>query len=158
MRLRHFLVALALCLAVAPLAFAQQFSSLEERMSSQQFKDAGLDKLTPEQLAKLNEFIRNEVNARTAQTRKSDQDRFGFHESNDRDSLVTRIEGTFTGWDGHTVFHLNNGQVWEQIDSSETLEGIKVDNPIVKIEPGFMGSWVLSIDGYNGTAKVKRIK
>ena len=65
MRCRHLFVSLLACVAIAaPLAFAQQFSSVEERMSSADFKAAGLDKLSPEELAKLNAFIKNEVETR----------------------------------------------------------------------------------------------
>ena len=138
MRFRNLFVPLLVCLSfAAPLAMAQQFSSVEERMSSADFKAAGLDKLTPEELARLNDFVRKEVDNRTAQARAAagqqrarDQDRFGFHdEHGDRDSLVTRIAGTFTGWNGHTKFTLNNGQVWQQVDSAAQFEGITLQNP-----------------------------
>ncbi|MEO7477683.1 MAG: hypothetical protein ABIT64_00430 [Lysobacteraceae bacterium] len=167
MRFRHLLASFLVCLSFAvPLAMAQQFSSLEERMSSSDFKAAGLDKLTPDELARLNDFVKKEVDNRTAQARaaagrNSDKDpnNFGFHtDRGERDSLVTRIAGKFTGWTGNTVFTLNNGQVWQQVDSSAQFEGINLQNPEVTISPSFMGSWMLGVKGYNSQVRVKRIK
>ncbi len=168
MRLRHLFAALAACLVLAaPLAFAQQFSSVEERMSSQQFKEAGLDKLSPEELAKLNAFIRNEVNVRTAQAHeagareqnKNDAGRIGFKDYyGERGEVVSRIPGTFKGWHGGTVFTLENGQVWRQIDSTE-LAGVNIENAVVHITPSLVGNgWFLQVEGYGSYTKVERVQ
>ena len=167
MRFRNLFVSFLVCMSFAlPLAMAQQFSSLEERMSSSDFKAAGLDKLTPDELARLNNFVRKEVDNKTAQARAAagnnsaqNQDNFGFHtDRGKRDSLVTRIAGKFTGWTGNTVFTLNNGQVWQQVDSAAQFEGISLQDPEVTISPSFMGSWMLRVNGYNSQVRVKRIK
>jgi hypothetical protein len=50
------LAALAISLAALPV-MAQQFSSLEERMSASDFKAAGLDQLTPQQLQFLDNWL-----------------------------------------------------------------------------------------------------
>jgi hypothetical protein len=168
MRLRHLLVPFALCVAAAaPLAFAQQFSSLEERMSTADFKAAGLDKLSPEELAKLNAFIRNEVNVRTEQAHeagareqnRNDAARIGFLDYHgDRNEIVSRIPGTFKGWSGGTTFTLENGQVWRQIDDS-TLAGVHVENAVVHITPSLVGNgWFLQVEGYGSYAKVERVQ
>ncbi|MEO5596945.1 MAG: hypothetical protein ABIQ97_07340, partial [Lysobacteraceae bacterium] len=70
----------------------------------------------------------------------------------------TRIAGTFKGWSGNTKFVLSNGQVWQQIDSAAQMGGVNVDSPVVTLEPGFMGSWMLSVEGFNSKVRVKRIK
>ncbi len=168
MRCRHLLVSLAVCIAVAtPLAIAQQFSSVEERMSSADFKAAGLDKLSPAELARLNAFIKNEVEARAAQAReagareqnKNDAERIGFKDYHgDRSEIVSRIPGTFRGWSGGTTFTLENGQVWRQTDSSE-LAGVHLENPVVHISPSLVGSgWFLQVEGYGSHAKVERVQ
>ena len=51
-----FAIAFAISLSVA--ASAAEFSSLEERMSQTQFHDAGLDKLSPQELKNLNDWLR----------------------------------------------------------------------------------------------------
>jgi hypothetical protein len=57
--LRRFAVSL-LVLAFAAPAAAQEFSSLEERMSAAEFKAAGLDKLSPAELEALNRWLRGQ--------------------------------------------------------------------------------------------------
>ena len=168
MRCRSLILMLAAGLAfAAPLVFAQQFSSVEERMSSADFKAAGLDKLSPEELARLNAFIRNEVSTRTAQAHaqgvreqdRSDALRMGFKDYyGDRDKITSTIPGTFRGWSGGTEFTLANGQVWRQSDPSSQLVGVHLENPVVYISPGMMGTWFLQVEGYGSYTKVERVK
>jgi hypothetical protein len=169
MRFRSLIITLLAGFAfAAPLVLAQQFSSVEERMSSSDFKAAGLDKLSPEELARLNEFIRNEVQARTAQAREagahaqdlSDAARMGFKNYNgERGKITSRIPGMFKGWDGATTFTLENGQVWRQVDSASQLAGVHLNNPVVHISPGVMGGiWYLQVEGYGATTKVERVQ
>jgi hypothetical protein len=158
MRLR---LALLLVLATTGLQ-AQDFSSLEERMSAAEFRAAGLDKLSPEELAALNAWLRGRTAGRPAPAGGAlapapAQDRIGFHDTTEERMVVSRIVGQFTGWDGKTRFELENGQVWQQAESA-TLKGISVDSPAVTIEPAFLGSWLLRVDGFNQRVRVRRIK
>ncbi|NNJ64680.1 MAG: hypothetical protein HKP16_03880, partial [Xanthomonadales bacterium] len=50
--------ALLLLVAAAPLQAADGFSSLEEQMSGKEFTEAGLDKLSQDELDALNAWIR----------------------------------------------------------------------------------------------------
>ncbi|MBS0575793.1 MAG: hypothetical protein JSS45_05135 [Proteobacteria bacterium] len=166
MRLRTLVATLAFALVLAaPLASAQQFSSLEERMSSADFKAAGLDKLSPEELARLNAFIRGEVDKRTAVARqegmreqdRNDASKMGFRDYHgDRDVITSTITGDFRGWQGGTTFTLDNGQVWHQIEADQF--SIRLKNPTVTITPGLMGTWFLRVEGYGSSTKVERIK
>lgn len=149
---------LLLLLFIPALAGAQQFSSLEERMSSADFEAAGLDKLSPEELARLNEWLRGNVGAGTgAAAVASREDRIGFREEMVTGVVVSQIDGPFTGWSGKTRFRLKNGQVWQQIDSDARFGGVELDSPGVRIEPGLFGSWMLKVDGYNSQVRVKRL-
>lgn len=154
------LAALVLLFSAAT-ARAVTFSTLEERMSASQFKAAGLDKLSPEELATLNAWLQgNAVPAGTAAPGVTPSDpgsRIGFREQSPTGSVVSRLDGTFTGWDGKTRFNLENGQVWEQAEQG-TVRGVNIDRPMVTIEPGLFGSWKLKVEGLNATTRVKRIK
>lgn len=168
MRCRSLILMFAAGLAFAmPLVFAQQFSSLEERMSSADFKAAGLDKLSPEELARLNAFIRSESDRRATQAHeqgvreqdRTDAERIGFKDyRGERDEIVSRVPGTFTGWGLGTNFTLENGQVWRVIEADSPLEGIRMTNPEIHITPGLFDSWNLQVKGYNKSAKVERVK
>ena len=140
---------------------AQSFSSLEERMNAAEFRAAGLDKLSAEELAALNDWLRTRgatSGAIAAATRPSRGDeRVGLPDGPSGRSVISRIAGTFAGWSGSTRFTLENGQVWQQAESG-ALSGVGADSPAVTIEPAFMGTWRMRVDGYNQRVRVKRIK
>ncbi len=168
--MRHFALALSLMFAPAAL-FAQDFSSLEERMSYNEFKAAGLDKLSPEELQKLNEWLRDRAAATLAAPAAAayapapatpaaapEVDTRGLRQASSRgDTIYSKIPGEFLGWSGVTRFRLENGQVWESFSDTSTLR-VKLQNPNVRIEQGLFGAWYLKLDDYNATAKVKRIQ
>jgi hypothetical protein len=140
-------------------AIAKEFSSVEEQMSSRDFKAAGLEKLSPAELAALNSWIRSNPSTTGAVYNRAAEDRVrvGFNDSESRDVVTSNIVGEFKGFSGGSTFKLDNGQVW-QVESGE-LVGIKaMTNPKVTIRPGLVGGWRLQVDGYNSVAKVKRVQ
>ena len=145
--------ALALFLTALPV-MAQQFSSLEERMSAADFKAAGLDKLSPQQLRFLDDWLRTHepVKAVTA----SGQPVF-YPDNQPRDKFSTHLVGQFNGWTGHTTFTLDNGQVWKQAESG-AYSCPSIDNPEVTIKPMILGSWLMYVQGCNESVRVERIK
>lgn len=149
------------------------FSSLEEQMTGKDFNAAGLEKLTPQELAALNAWIRSRSLATldtpkagsgvaySGQAAGADGDTRGFETEQarnaDRSTITSRIVGTFTGWDGQTVFTLENGMIWEQADKDKFY--IKaIENPVVTIEPGAFRTWKLSVEGYSSDCRVERIQ
>lgn len=158
---RMFATSLVLLALATGAASAQEFSTLEERMSAKEFKAAGLDKLTPEELAQLNAWLSQEVGEVAGSAAPAAAvDRRGFENTGgDFSDIETRIAGEFTGWDGREGrFVLTNGQVWQSVDPSSRLRGIKLDSPLVKIEAGTFGAWFLTVEGYNTRVRVKRVK
>src|SRR5690348_13461793 len=108
MRTRLMLpAALALLLTALP-AMAQQFSSLEERMSAADFKAAGLDKLSPQELQNLDNWLR--THEQTKMVSASGQPVF-YPDNQPRDKFNTHLVGHFNGWSGQNTFTLDNGQV-----------------------------------------------
>ena len=75
---------------------------------------------------------------------------------NDVDRIQSRYVGEFTGWDGKTIFELENGQVWQQIGSGRMT--YRATNPMITIKRAFMGSYLLKVEGRNKSVRVKRIK
>lgn len=139
------------------------FSSLEERMSEAEFRAAGLHKLSPEELSALNAWIRERLSAPAeapvAPLAPAD-DRIGFPARSERRIIVSRIDGELNGWGQDplrkTRFKLQNGQVWEQVDTSRG--DLKLVDPVVTIEPAALGSWLMRIEGYNQAIRVRRIQ
>lgn len=154
-------IRLALILALAcPGLMAQTFSSLEERMSAAEFKAAGLDKLSADELAALNVWLRDKnATVTTLPASSPPVDRRGLSATAfSNDPIVSRIPGVFAGWDGtKTVFTLENGQVWKSTDPAARL-AVKLNDPVVVIRPGVLNAWFLSVEGYGSRVRVIRVK
>jgi hypothetical protein len=156
--------ALAALLLSPPLAAQQGFSTIEERMTGKEFTAAGLEKLSPEELASLNSWLRSHSVA-TLETVNPDAqdytDQRGFETKAAKDisdkDIVSAIKGEFSGWSGDTVFELENGMVWEQAEGG-TFYIPAQTGAVAIIDKGLLGSWRLSIEGYNRTVRVKRIQ
>lgn len=158
------LVAFLLLSAAAPAVAQKAFSSLEEQMSGKEFEAAGLQKLTPEELESLNDWIRSRSLA-TLETARSTVsgdgarglDRRSSIKDMKRTPITSRLVGTFTGWDGQTVFKLENGMIWAQTDKDKFF--IKpIENPVVTIKPKSFGTWRLYVEDYNSNCRVRRIE
>lgn len=165
------LIFLAFSIHIAAEA-ADEFSTLEERMSGKEFKDTGLGKLTDQELANLNEWLRRHsvatlenASARPAASTASagsTEDTRGLIKKTKVDSkdkvINGTIAGTFNGWDSKgTLFKLTNGMIWQQTENARFFIDT-VENPDITITRGFMGNWRLSVVGHNTAVRVKRIK
>jgi hypothetical protein len=159
------LLLIIMILAVYSPVFGQQaFSSLEEQMTGAEYKAAGLDKLTPSELAALNNWVRAHslatLDAPTT-TAASGGDSRGFESEKiadmDRTTISSKLVGKFSGWDGQTTFKLDNGMIWQQADKDKFYVK-EIENPAVIIEPGAFGTWKLSVEGYSSKCKVERIQ
>ena len=172
------LLLFTLILSVHLAAHAQEaFSTLEERMSGKEFKETGLSKLTDEELAVLNEWVRSHsvatlehAAARPAAAgaayagTSTGTDSRGFEnqpkygDNGYNDTIHSNIVGTFIGWSGtDTVFTLDNGMVWKQVEG-DTFSVRATENAEVTIKKTMMGAWRLSMVGYNSNVRVKRIQ
>ena len=158
MRPRVLVFAGLLVLAFSGSLFAQsQAPTLEERMSQQEFSASGLDKLSPEQLKYLNEWIQSKgVSEIGAPIRHRDGSATFYADDQDREVVESAIAGQFSGWHGKTRVTLENGQVWEQVESGS--KGFPLKSPKVKVKPMSLGSWLMYVDGCNCEIRVKRVK
>lgn len=145
---------------VAPVS-AQTFSSLEERMSAADFRAAGLDKLSADELAKLNDWLRANglTAARAGAAAPAAADRRGFRLGSRSEPFSAKLVGSYTGESGRGArFTLDNGEVWESTDSSRRLTSTRLEQPKVTLEPGLLGNWYLRLEGYNARITVKRVQ
>ena len=159
-----------LLLALAPCAWAQQDAPLtanvETQMSADEFKAAGLDKLSAQELATLNAWLQHKVvqeTTKAVETAKEEgrkevkEQNRGFFDFGSAEPIVSSIVGEFKGFADGRKYTLENGQVWEQVEPA-SLAGVRKTNPKVTIKPGIFNNWFLRIEGYNTGAKVRRIK
>lgn len=71
------------------------------------------------------------------------------------DSVESSITGEFKGWEGETIFKLDNGQIWQQ--ARYAYHYAYKFHPKVLIYPS-KGAWQMKVDGVEATITVKRIR
>lgn len=132
-----FALASSICLASLVSARAQkEFPGVQKVMPAEEFQLAGLNKLSPEERAKLDQFIRGYVaqSNEKAATVAVDQ---AVKERGVVAPVViqSNIVGIFSGYDGRSKFTLANGQVWRQSQQISRAYP-RIDSPPVLIMKG----------------------
>ena len=87
------------------------------------------------------------------------EDEFGLQRKREQEGvqkITSRHDGMFTGWEGDTLFPLENGQVWKQIESGRY--SYKADRPMIEVKRGILQSYYLKVRGENRTVRVTRIR
>ena len=159
-RLRLILVALLVSTALAR-AQSSDFPGVQKAMSPEAFEQAGLSKLSPEERARLDEFIRGYVSnasQQAATTAVDEAARQGKVKRNEPEVIQSSIVGTFRGYDGRTRFTLENGQVWRQ-SQQVSRSYPAIDSPPVLIIKGtsMLAGYRMYIAG-GGNIRVSRVK
>ncbi len=151
------LLFLASCVLSPIPAWAQgtEFSGVQKAMSPQDYEAAGLQKLTPEERARLDEFIRRFVASSNQVAAEKAVDRAVKERKVTPPEIIqSRIVGPFTGYSGSTVFTLENGQRWAQ-SQPDSRYFPKVDSPPVIIVKGQIGYRMYIAGG--GDVRVSRV-
>ena len=131
----------------------ENFPGVKKALTTQQFADAGLGKLSPAEQSRLDEALREYISGATKRVADQAVDRaVKKKQALAPDLIESRIVGTVSGWKDRTVFVLENGQRWKPVDNS-TRSFAPVENPVVFL--------VRDIFGYKmaiGGAAVVRVK
>ncbi|MDQ6624858.1 MAG: hypothetical protein M3Y69_01775 [Verrucomicrobiota bacterium] len=153
------IAALALATMLTGYAYGEEaeFPGVQKAMSAKSFTDAGLNKLSPEELARLNEFIAGYANSKSQEAANVAVDRAVKDNkiASQPQIIESRIVGRFTGYNGRTSFTLENGQVWKQSQDS-TGAYPPSDSPPVLLKKEFLG-WRMYILG-GGNLRVHKVR
>ena len=144
-------------ISLVALGNAQQVTPppVENLMDSNDFTATGLYKLTDEELAALNRWLVLYANSVINVYGGGNTVSPSTSAPSQGSVIESRIDGTFEGWDGETIFKLMNGQIWQQAEYSYMYH--YAYSPDVTIyESG--GSYVMEVEGVGDTIRVKRIK
>jgi hypothetical protein len=113
-------LALAGLLAVARLVEAQESTlvvHIEDVMTTQELRDSGVSNLSATQRQALNIWLNRYTVKVIKAIRQKDAGSTG---PSAKGSCIPAIESTligdFNGWEGETIFKLDNGQIWEQAE------------------------------------------
>ena len=137
-------------------AHAASAPDVRELMTPEEFSAAGLERLSPQEMDALNRWlIRYPANEAPTQRRASPAVKQAIAEV-DATEIRTRIVGDFNGWNGKTVFRLENGQVWQQRMDGRWQRRLK--SPEVVISKNYLGFWMLRVLDGDRAVGVKRIQ
>jgi hypothetical protein len=154
-RLLPLFVTAALIVPVLALA-ADQYVPLQQRMSPAEFKAAGLDKLSADELKNLDDWLSGHGKVVTKVVDSSGKPVF-YPESGKRTAVTARLKGSFNGFGENMQFTLDNGQVWKQAGSGSYVCP-HAENPNVTIKPMMMGNWLMYVEGCGESISVKRVR
>lgn len=155
---RHFAFAV-LCLSIAPMRdvgaqSAETVLEFTRTFTPDQFKAAGLDKLTQGELDALNRAAKVYAIALISFAASTPSD-LGAPTMIPSAVVESRIDGEFTGWEGETIFRLVNGQIWQQ--ASYAYRYHYIYGPKVLIyRSGAV--YKMKVDGVVGEIAVRRLK
>ena len=141
--MKHSLIAPALFCAllffVVPQLHAHDEGSIMQAMSPEEFHNAGLDKLSDEELRNLDRWLRGdrEKTAKKAAAKTSKAK---------MDLVVSRVNGSFGGLSGGTVIELEDGTAWKQANSDDRFRGSPVEHPGAAVIHGIFG-YKMRIEG-----------
>lgn len=163
------LTLLLLVIAAAAPVHAEVPAPLAPYITADEFRAAGLHRLTPEELERFEHWFLRTVGAdTTATTVDATVDTapdiehpglFGFGALAARTpEIEATLDGSFTGWSRGTRFRLDNGQVWETVSAERFRPVRPVDRPVVTIRRMAFGSFMLRVEGYNASVRVRRIE
>lgn len=150
-------------------------------LSPDEFRAAGLGKLTAEEVARLDALVERHRGsagagrvdagaARQVEAAPGVKPREVPASKVDRDTKVvvapgtkiefsaveSRLTGVFTGWEPRGVFGLENGQRWREANGT-TYVSPPLPAPTVRITPGALGTFWMEIEGVRVRVKVVRV-
>lgn len=120
--------------------------SIQEMMSPEEFKAAGLNKLSPDELQKLDAWLQGyrQVTEQTAEKKATAKAAAESHAK--MDLLVSRVDGTLTGLTGRTIIRLEDGTVWKQANADDRYRPKNPDHPAAAVIHGVFG-YKMQVEG-----------
>jgi hypothetical protein len=137
-----FCVMLA-CVEPASAAPPEMSGSIKEMMSADEFKAAGLNKLSADELQKLDAWLQGyrQVTEQTAEKKATAR-----ASRTKMDLIVSRVDGSFQGLTGRTIIRLEDGTVWKQANADDRYRSRVTDHPAAAVIHGVFG-YKMRIEG-----------
>jgi hypothetical protein len=116
---------------------------IQHVMTPEEFKAAGLNKLSSEELQRLNAWLQGyrEVAEKAAAKKAT-----AVASRTQLDLLVSRVDGTFNGLTGRTIIRLEDGTVWKQANAEDHYRPRVTDHPAAVVIHGIFG-YKMQVEG-----------
>jgi hypothetical protein len=127
---------------------------LQDSMTAQEFKAAGLEKLSAEELANLNAWLQGYRQATetkaaekaTAETTKKVTEEVTAQAHQRLNRVESRVDGRVPHLTGHSMIKLEDGTVWRQANAEDRYSSPAIDHPKAVVTRGVFG-WKMRISG-----------
>jgi hypothetical protein len=105
-------------------------ASIQQMMTPEEFKAAGLDKLSSEELEKLDAWLQGYRQTTEKKAGEIAEKKAGERTAKTKlDMLVSRVDGSFEGLKGRTVIKLEDGTAWKQANAEDRFRPTVTDHP-----------------------------
>ncbi|MEE4659024.1 MAG: hypothetical protein V2J89_01065 [Halieaceae bacterium] len=152
MKLHVFLFTVSVAIALPALA-EDDFPGIQVLMGERTFRDAGLEKLSPDELEALDAWLVRYTAGEAEVVRESSEEVKKVEKALE---ITASIKPPFSGWSGDTVFYLDNGQVWKQrVDGRYQFSG---EDTRVIIRKGLFGFYNLELVAAGKRIGVERVR
>ena len=120
--------------------------SIQQMMTPEEFKAAGLSKLSPDELQKLDAWLQGYRQVTEQKAEKKATARAEKVEHAKMDMIVSRVDGQFNGLTGRTVIRLEDGTVWKQANADDRYRPKVTDHPAAAVIHGIYG-YKMQVEG-----------
>lgn len=129
---------------------APEKKSIRETMTPEEFKAAGLDKLSKEELKNLDAKLQGATHA--AETKAAEKAAVQAKNQAEvdqikRDIIFSRVDGEFHGINGRTLIRLENGTTWKQAMPTDHFPALVTDHPRVAVLHDIMFGYKMRVEG-----------
>lgn len=152
--MRNILIFITFMLSsVAAAAAGDAFPGVQKLMTAEEFKAAGLDKLSTQERQALDTWLTKFTATEAPALLETNEE---VKEVQAAHVISANIKQPFEGWSGKTVFYLDNGQVWRQrLDGRMVYNG---EDTAVEIKKNFLGFYKMRHIASDRSVGVSRIK
>src|SRR5215217_9472641 len=131
------------CVEPASAAPPEMTGSIKEMMSPGEFNAAGLNKLSADELQKLDAWLQG---YRQTTEQAAEKKATARASRTKMDLIVSRVDGSFQGLTGRTIIRLEDGTVWKQANAEDRYRSKVTDHPAVAVMHGVFG-YKMRIEG-----------
>lgn len=140
------------CLLIGASSATAADAGFSTRLSEADYQAAGLDKLTPEERARLDELV-------AAERRGTAASDGVVRKGKPATPAVTRgqIAGRLTGWTEGTVLTFEDGSRWQIVSKGSYRAAPVRNSPKVELVPLVNGDFVMTVEKVPRRAEVRRV-
>jgi len=135
--------ALLTSVVAAGAAPPEMTGSIKEMMSPGEFNAAGLNKLSADELQKLDAWLQG---YRQTTEQAAEKKATARASRTKMDLIVSRVDGQFNGLTGRTIIRLEDGTVWKQANADDHYRSRVTDHPAAAVMHGVFG-YKMQIEG-----------